>query len=152
LGTEYLNEYFQKVLNPTNGMIEGLKRGDRVIVNQNVYNKRKEMIASNGVIGVIYDIERMPDNTYCLVDTANSRVLLKREHLELAYALTVHKFQGSECDYAVFILPDKEKIREDFITEEMMLVGKTRGRIKTFVLEVGLTSYFNAECYFNTKP
>lgn len=137
LGTEYLNEYFQKVLNPNNDTIEGLKRGDRVIVNQNVYNEHKEMIAANGVTGVIYEMERTPDNIYCLVDTANNRVLLKREHLDLAYALTVHKFQGSECDYTVFILPDKEKIREDFVTDEMVLVGKTRGRIKTFVLEVG---------------
>jgi len=137
LGTAYLNEYLQKLYNAERESLEGIKTGDKVIVNQNVYTGDGRLIAANGTVGTVSEVRRADGYAFCLVNTAaRGAVLLERRHIDLAYALTVHKYQGSECDHIIFVIPDRKKIREDFITEEMLLVGKTRGRVRTYVLEV----------------
>ena len=145
LGTVYLNKYLQKICNDVEEkVIEGIRKGDRVIVLNNIYKKgndiypsARRLIAANGLIGTVEEMRYLGSCPFYLVySPKKGHVLLERNDFDLAYALTVHKFQGSECDYVVFILPDRKKIREDFITDEMLTVGKTRGRVKTYVLEV----------------
>jgi len=160
LGTAYLNKYLQKICNGVEEKVsndndsgekvmEGIRKGDRVIVLNNIYKTEydvkgndiypsaRRLIAANGLIGTVEEMRYLSGHPFYLVySPAKGRVVLERNDFDLAYALTVHKFQGSECDYVVFILPDRKKIREDFITDEMLTVGKTRGRVKTYVLEV----------------
>lgn len=137
LGTGYLNTFMQKVCNPMteSAAVNGVKPEDKVIVNMNIYSAEGKLVAANGTIGHVADIKTSNNSVFCKINTNDKAVWVRREQLDLAYALTVHKYQGSECDYIIFVLPDRAKIREDFITEEMVTVGKTRGRVKTYLLE-----------------
>lgn len=137
LGTEYLNRFLQKICNPvTESAGEGrIKPEDKVIVNKNVYKTDRTLVAANGTIGYVIAIKTKDKIRYCKIRTGEKEVWVKLEHIDLAYALTVHKYQGSECDYVIFILPDRKNIRGDFISEEMVTVGKTRGRVRTYLLE-----------------
>ncbi len=137
LGTNYLNAFLQKVCNPVteSAAVSGIKPEDKVIVNRNIYTADRKLVAANGTIAKVMDIKENNKDIYCKIHAGEKEIWVKREHIDLAYALTVHKYQGSECDYIIFVVPDREKIRGDFITDEMLTVGKTRGRLKTYLLE-----------------
>ncbi|MBL6990386.1 MAG: AAA family ATPase [Bacteriovoracaceae bacterium] len=111
LGTANLNRLIQTKLNPA-GLGKAqltigqkiLRVGDRVIQKRNNYDLK----VFNGDIGKIESIDS--ENlrlVVTFVDNANKReVIYEREtlsELELAYAITIHKSQGSEFD--VVILP-----------------------------------------------
>ncbi|RMG02719.1 MAG: hypothetical protein D6726_07010, partial [Nitrospirae bacterium] len=102
--------------------------GDRVIVNKNIYADGL-LVVSNGDTGVVI---RKEDEEFYRVDVRGNIIMLRTKEMELAYALTVHRAQGSEYDYVIFAIPPG--VRKDFVTEEMHYVGKTRGRIKTYVV------------------
>jgi len=55
------------------------------------------------------------------------------DNLELAYALTVHKAQGSDFDYVFFILPEKAST----LSRELLYTGLTRFRKKLILLIEG---------------
>jgi hypothetical protein len=149
LGTQYLNTFLQKMCNPMteSAGVNGVKPEDKVIVNRNIYTMDRKLVAANGTIGHVTEIRMEDKDPYCKINTGQKEVWVKREHIDLAYALTVHKYQGSECDYIIFILPDREKIREGFVTEEMVTVGKTRGRVRTYLLETMPDGDTQSSCY-----
>ena len=124
LGVENLNKILQKYINPeskdkpeyTYG--ENVFRlGDKVMQIKNNYNLTWEIMSSfgiaadsgtgvfNGDIGVIIDIRRS-DQTLTVEFDDNKRVVYPfsgLDELELAYAVTIHKSQGSE--YPAVIMP-----------------------------------------------
>jgi exodeoxyribonuclease V alpha subunit len=126
LGTRQLNIMLQNTLNPDEGA--SLRIGDKVIVTKNIYVDG-ELLASNGQGGVV---EKKEDDDCAIVKTGGEKILFKKDEIELAYALTVHKFQGSEADYVIFVVPFN--MEKEFLTEELLFTGKTRGRKKTFML------------------
>jgi len=127
LGTKRLNFMLQRALNRNGGPPGQVEIGDRVIVTKNIYVD-DELLASNGQTGIVEGKE----DEYAVVRTKGEKILFKKDEIELAYALTVHKFQGSEADYMVFVVPfDVDK---EFLTDELLFVGKTRGKLKTFVV------------------
>ncbi len=127
IGTFKLNQILQSRLNPYGKvLVEDLRAGDKVIVTKNCYDKEFEV--KNGMIGTLTDAE---DNKFYIhVHDIDRTLDFMRSEFELAYALTAHKAQGSQWDYAIFV--DVEKIYPDFVTAELKHTGLTRGRIKTY--------------------
>lgn len=125
LGTKRLNLILQRALNPDGG--DPLRTGDRVIVTKNIYIDG-EFLASNGQTGIVEGKE----DEHAVVRTKGEKILFKKDEIELAYALTVHKFQGSEADHMVFVVPFT--VDKELLTDELLFVGKTRGKLKTFVV------------------
>ncbi|MEG6585009.1 SF1B family DNA helicase RecD2 [Dendrosporobacter sp. 1207_IL3150] len=102
-GVENLNKLLQQALNPEqqespDGTSNAFRIGDKVMQMRNNYNKN----VFNGDIGFIIEIEhnkikvRYPDNEVWYERS-------ELEELHLAYAMSVHKSQGSE--YPVVVMP-----------------------------------------------
>jgi len=133
LGIDYLNNALRNSLNGASRFInneELFRKKDRVVVRRNVYVDGL-LIASNGDTG--YVIEKQ-DNFISVRLKDRRIVLLEHTDINLAYALTVHKSQGSEYDYVIFVIPPN--IDPGFLTDELIYVGKTRGRIKTYIFSL----------------
>jgi len=104
VGVDNLNKELQKRLNP---LSEGLKVGarefrlyDKVMQIRNNYDKE----VFNGDIGAIKDFDKR--NYRVVVDFEGRQVIYQREELNelvLAYAISVHKSQGSE--YQAVVMP-----------------------------------------------
>lgn len=106
LGTQTLNRDLQLVLNPdrpdalTRGDIV-YARGDRVMQTENDYDRE----LSNGDIGRIIAIDKRKNIVTCLIDgRAHDYTLEQLGALVPAYAITVHKSQGSEYPAVVVAL------------------------------------------------
>jgi len=108
-GTNALNKDIQDTLNPASAdkpeIVVGFKRfrlGDKVMQTK---NKRE---ISNGDIGRIRQIEKDRNGQYeVLIDFGDGRTAVYglggMDSIDLAYAMTIHKSQGSE--YPVVIIP-----------------------------------------------
>lgn len=103
LGTVHLNRELQKLLNPTGESLERgetlLRRGDKVMQLRNNYDKA----VFNGDLGRIVGIDREAEELAVDFDgRAVSYGFDELDELSLAYAISVHKSQGSEYS-AVFV-------------------------------------------------
>ena len=102
-----------------------------MIVTENVYVDG-ELIASNGQMGYVVSKDMEFIGLLLPLD-GDGTVLVEPKDIKLAYALTVHKFQGSESDYVIFVIPPRTD--REFLTDEMVFVGTTRGRKMTYVID-----------------
>ncbi|MEC7030662.1 MAG: ATP-dependent RecD-like DNA helicase [Pseudomonadota bacterium] len=101
LGTQNLNQVIQSILNPQKRQeLQRFKVGDKVIQTKNNYDKD----VFNGDVGFIKDIDLDLKELYVdfgeVVATYTSTEL---DELQLAYAISIHKSQGSE--YPAVIIP-----------------------------------------------
>ena len=119
-GIENLNKSLQAVINPSSiTKIEEIvgsqifREGDKVMQMSNNYDltwiKRDGVLYEegagvfNGDIGYIYKIDRMTGETIVWFEDGRECVYPRTElsQLSLAYAVTIHKSQGSEFDVVV---------------------------------------------------
>jgi exodeoxyribonuclease V alpha subunit len=105
VGTQMLNQQLQELLNP--GSKESIthhatlfKKGDRVMQIRNNYDKN----IFNGDVGMLQTIDP-EEKTFAVLygERMIAYAFDELDELVLAYAITVHKSQGSE--YAAVIIP-----------------------------------------------
>jgi len=125
-GTGALNHALQEALNPGRGgpsMPRGdheLRVGDRVIQTKNNYT----LEVFNGELGTIVSCE----SSRLLVDFGDREIeydLQDANALQLAYALTVHRSQGSEFDWAVIIC---HSTHTHMLTRQLIYTAVTRAK------------------------
>lgn len=143
LGTIRMNEIIQQAVNPPAKHKREIKlkerlfrEGDKVIHTVNNY----DIDVFNGDIGVIDSID-LTDST-CEVRFADDRVVKYRKidmmELELAYAITIHKSQGSE--FECIIIPVMSQYSR-MLYRNLVYTGLTRA--KKLAIFVGQRNAFN---------
>ena len=137
LGTKELNASLQATLNPPAELKFEIERfgsvfrtGDKVIQTRNNYEKE----IFNGDIGHIAEITAEPTSIYVVFD-GHQRVHYEPgelDELQLAYAITIHKSQGSEFPAVVIPLASQHYI---LLQRNLLYTAITRG--KRLVILVG---------------
>ena len=123
-GVRAMNRLAEDILHEA-GLLEpgGLHyHGRPVLITQNDYTMR----LFNGDIGII--INDGGDLRACFKDKDGSIRKVSPLRLpahETAFAMTVHKSQGSEFDHILFILPDRDS---PVLTRELVYTAITRAR------------------------
>jgi len=147
IGTTNLNQVLQKVLNPNPVLIETrgsiFKSGDKVMHLKNNYQKE----VFNGDIGTIISIDKKEE---MLAVKYYGRVVdydfKELSEISLAYAISVHKSQGSE--YPAVIMPI---MTQHFILLQRNLLYTAITRATKLVILVG-TKKALAIALKNNKP
>ena len=129
VGTRNLNKVMQALLNPAHpskaelmrgGMI--LRVGDRVIQQVNDYNRE----VFNGDLGVIQEID--PEEQDIVVTYGGREVvydLADANEITLAWAVTIHKSQGSEFPAVIMPLYMQHYL---MLSRNLLYTGLTRAR------------------------
>ncbi len=133
VGTANLNRVLQQALNPSNDMIERVgrtfKSGDKVMQVRNNYAKE----VFNGDIGAISRIDREMERLTVEYDgRCVEYKFADLDELVLAYAISVHKSQGSE--YSAVILP---VTTQHFVLLQRNLIYTGITRAKELVVLIG---------------
>ena len=147
IGTTHLNQVLQKALNPTPVMIEAMgstfKIGDKIMHLKNNYQKE----VFNGDIGIISSINRTEKQL--AVDYYGRKVtydFTEMDEISLAYAISVHKSQGSE--YPAVLVPI---MTQHFVLLQRNLLYTAMTRGKNLVILVGTKKALNIALR-NNKP
>ncbi len=122
LGTESLNEALQDALNPDGDEIvrkgKRLRLGDRVLQTKNNYDKE----VFNGDVGRITAVE----SNAIIVDMGGKNVNFtgdEIDHIVLAYAISIHKSQGSEYPAVCVVLHRAHFV---MLRRDLLYTGLTR--------------------------
>lgn len=132
-GASGLNLFFQDELRPEADLSEEIgervfKLSDKVMHTQNEYRK-DELLVSNGSLGAtlskgrVFFLEHDEPLKINALRTSNA--------LELAYAITVHKSQGSGFNHVFIVLP-KKAVKSSH--RELLYTALTRARNKVTLL------------------
>lgn len=143
LGTVQLNETLQELLNPRSELKKEKKfgerifrEGDKVMQIQNNYDKRYDVNGEatqniegvyNGDIGFVKKINLEEKNLTVIFDDIReiSYEFEEVDQLEHAYAITIHKSQGSEFDYVILpLFSGYEKL----LTRNLLYTAMTRAK------------------------
>lgn len=130
-GTAELNRRLQATLNPPAGdkaEIEHQGRvfraGDRVIQTANNY----DLEVFNGDIGNVVGVQTSGEETLLIVDYDGQQAVYRRAHLDqlqLAYAITIHKAQGSEFPVVICVMTTQHYI---MLRRNLLYTAVTRAR------------------------
>lgn len=138
-GVDNLNQLLQEAINPKKpfsgiDMYFGKKtfrENDKVMQFRNDYNKD----VFNGDIGSIACVRRNPDGEHFAdIDINDQRIEYPQEDfedLDLAYATTIHKSQGSEYEVVIIPVTTQQYI---FLQRNMIYTAITRARKKVILV------------------
>ena len=129
LGTKVINEYLQTHGNPQknagNGLLFGkiwFCVGDKVIQTRNDYEKG----IFNGDIGYVMSVNKQENSLKVLFEQRELEYTLAQcIDLDLAYAISVHKFQGSECPAVLVVLHESHY---KLLYRKLLYTALTRGK------------------------
>ncbi len=133
IGTENLNVVLQKALNPSITPLCRMGRtfhvGDKVMQIRNDYEK----LVFNGDVGRIITIDLSSQTlTVAFDDRRVEYQFSEMDDLVLAYAVSIHKYQGSECPCVIIPL---HASHFKMLHRNLLYTGITRG--KRLVILVG---------------
>ena len=103
-----------------------MKQGDKVIQVENLYewqDRKRVLKLSNGSIGV-FNLVPKPQLFFPEINDPLDTSYIKEDNLELGYAITVHKSQGSGFDHVFFVLPP----RKGLLSRELLYTALTRSK------------------------
>ena len=137
-GTASLNQKLQEALNPLRGdyakkhtarsSSTEFRINDKVIQLKNNYDKN----VFNGDIGIVKDINPVDQCMIVTFDSGNIEYdFLELDELALAYAVTVHKAQGSEYPAVVMALSMSNAI---MLQRNLLYTGITRAKKQFFLV------------------
>ncbi len=132
IGIEMLNEALQNLLNPSDRPFFRAGRRfhlqDKVMQLRNNYNKK----IYNGDIGRIATVDM--EEQQLEVDFDDKRVAYEFSELDelvLAYAASIHKYQGSECPCVVMPI---HTTHFKLLHRNLLYTGVTRGKSQVFLV------------------
>ncbi|MDR1883418.1 MAG: ATP-dependent RecD-like DNA helicase [Prevotella sp.] len=131
--------YGEKVINIRNQDKKGYLRSEEKYIDGHI---------ANGEVGIVRKIwqrtksNKVKANTHEVVFSSQDEISYNyfsnisegESDLELAYALTVHKAQGSGFRATVFILIEPECGIDPFVTRELLYTALTRQSDKVFII------------------
>ncbi|MEY5048168.1 MAG: hypothetical protein RLZZ175_1527 [Bacteroidota bacterium] len=132
-GVKACNQYIEKVLTDA-GLIQpkyGFYENQLIMITSNNYG----LSLFNGDIGIVRKDKE--GNLKAFFEDANQENGLKIiatsyiKSYETAFAMTIHKSQGSEFDTAIVIMPDNEA---PILTRELLYTGITRAKTMAKIL------------------
>ena len=136
--TQKINNTIQDLYNPSDidkpeievvsqGKVTILRRGDKVINTQNTYKTNPPI--SNGNLGITNEV--FPEHQAIIVSFMGiGEVYVEGTQvnsIELGYAITVHKSQGSQFDHVIFGIDFSSY---SLLTRELLYTGITRAKKK----------------------
>lgn len=115
--------------------------GDKVMQTRNNYDLAWKMVQTgregqgimNGETGLVSDIDPKGPSVTVLFEEERLALLQGEdlEDLDLAYATTIHKAQGSEYPRVILVIPPGSPA---FLSRNLLYTGVTRARERLFVL------------------
>jgi exodeoxyribonuclease V alpha subunit len=126
IGIEHLNLLLQQRLNPSKTPLSRMGRTfhlyDKVMQTRNNYQKE----VYNGDVGKIIGIDLTEQTVKVLFDKrAIDYAFMELDELVLAYAVSIHKYQGSECPCVIIPI---HTTHFKLLTRNLLYTGITRGR------------------------
>lgn len=128
-GVDRLNQAIQDYVQHDRDRMGGFCRGDKVMQTRNNYEKG----IYNGDIGIVWSAAGQK----VIVQFPDKEVVYEGEEqreLQLAYAVTVHKSQGSEYDRVIMVLLPSQK---RMLQRNLLYTGVTRAKKQTILITAG---------------
>lgn len=126
LGTVMLNHKIKESYKSKMLLGKRIEKGDKVILTRNNYDAGY----FNGDIGIVTEV--FP--TMLHININGNIIDVEREDLQdvqLAYAITIHKSQGSEYETAIIVMPEKPK---NMLTKNLIYTAVTRAKKKVILI------------------
>ena len=136
IGIDNLNINLQNIFNPHNDRLNEVSIGTITYrINDKVLNLVNDVDKgiSNGDIGYIYDIDINSKSDFIRVNFDNNIVSFKRDELSSikhAYAISIHKSQGSEFDHIIMPI---SKTYSKMLYNKLIYTGISRAK-KSLIL------------------
>jgi exodeoxyribonuclease V alpha subunit len=142
-GIEQLNLDLQAFFSTSSIRKWHFSLGDKVIQKKNNYNKE----VFNGDVGFVTDIDEKEESiTVAFDEKAVTYVAADIDELSLAWAVSVHKFQGSECPCIVLPIHTQHF---KLLNRNLLYTAVTRG--KKLVIVIGSAKAIAIAVHQETK-